>query len=71
MEDIELLRQLGVTYINDLMVEGRKVKYVQCRPIFWIDEMWVLSFCLANIMTKNKLPLHTYQCVAGLDMGSK
>ncbi|KAG0085894.1 Myotubularin- protein 14, partial [Podila epicladia] len=26
-EDIELLRQLGVTYINDLMVENRKVKY--------------------------------------------
>ncbi|KAF9930686.1 Myotubularin- protein 14 [Modicella reniformis] len=25
MEDIELLRQLGVTYINDLMVENRKV----------------------------------------------
>ncbi|KAG0215123.1 Myotubularin- protein 14 [Mortierella sp. GBA30] len=27
MEDIELLHQLGVTYINDLMVENRKVKY--------------------------------------------
>ncbi|KAG0240648.1 Myotubularin- protein 14 [Mortierella sp. GBA43] len=27
MEDIELLRQLGVAYINDLMVENRKVKY--------------------------------------------
>ncbi|KAF8939701.1 Myotubularin- protein 14 [Dissophora ornata] len=26
-EDIELLHQLGVTYINDLMVENRKVKY--------------------------------------------
>ncbi|KAG0038831.1 Myotubularin- protein 14 [Podila clonocystis] len=26
-EDIELLRQLGVAYINDLMVENRKVKY--------------------------------------------
>ncbi|KAF9391264.1 Myotubularin- protein 14 [Podila verticillata] len=26
-EDIELLRQLGVSYINDLMVENRKVKY--------------------------------------------
>jgi hypothetical protein len=28
MEDIELLHRLGVTYINDLMVENRKVKYV-------------------------------------------
>ncbi|KAF9279886.1 Myotubularin- protein 14 [Mortierella alpina] len=27
LEDIELLHQLGVTYINDLMVENRKVKY--------------------------------------------
>ncbi|KAG0237851.1 Myotubularin- protein 14 [Actinomortierella wolfii] len=26
-EDIALLRRLGVTYINDLMVENRKVKY--------------------------------------------
>lgn len=26
LEDIELLHQLGVTYINDLMVENRKVK---------------------------------------------
>ncbi|KAF9932883.1 Myotubularin- protein 14 [Linnemannia zychae] len=27
LEDVELLHQLGVTYINDLMVENRKVKY--------------------------------------------
>ncbi|KAK3832384.1 MAG: hypothetical protein J3R72DRAFT_236039 [Linnemannia gamsii] len=27
LEDIVLLHQLGVTYINDLMVENRKVKY--------------------------------------------
>ncbi|GJJ70765.1 myotubularin-related protein 14 [Entomortierella parvispora] len=27
LEDIELLHRLGVTYINDLMVENRKVKY--------------------------------------------
>ncbi|KAF9436698.1 Myotubularin- protein 14 [Entomortierella beljakovae] len=27
LEDIELLQKLGVTYINDLMVENRKVKY--------------------------------------------
>ncbi|KAF9580819.1 Myotubularin- protein 14 [Lunasporangiospora selenospora] len=27
LEDIDLLHQLGVTYINDLMVENRKVKY--------------------------------------------
>lgn len=26
LEDIELLHRLGVTYINDLMVENRKVK---------------------------------------------